>query len=195
MRLERGAGVSGSRDPLWIAAPSSKITWPAFSCTGEYPARLKPAAKPHSLRPEQPWSRLFSSFEIPRGKNLIECHRFHKPGRPAAAIERFPTRNPRPDAESSLDGRVPIWPAPLPTSFIGCESDLKGLSSACSIFEPASYAFAGSFSTSGTQKRKLVPCPGTLHTSIDPPCAATMARVMARPMPVPLPMAAPFLPR
>ncbi len=54
-------------------------------------------------------------------------------------------------------------------------------------------ALNGSFSTSGTQKRKLVPCPGTLEASMPPPCAARMARVIARPIPEPLPPL--FLPR
>jgi hypothetical protein len=53
----------------------------------------------------------------------------------------------------------------------------------------------GSFSTSGTQNRKQVPCPGRLAASIPPPCAMRMARVIASPIPDPFPVIAPRLPR
>ncbi len=44
----------------------------------------------------------------------------------------------------------------------------------------------GSFSISGTQKRKRAPPPGTFEASMPPPCTVRIARVMARPMPDPL---------
>jgi hypothetical protein len=53
----------------------------------------------------------------------------------------------------------------------------------------------GSFSTSGTQKRKRAPPPGALVASMPPPWASRMARVMANPMPEPLRPPVPRLPR
>ena len=62
-------------------------------------------------------------------------------------------------------------------------------------FSPFAYSPTGSFSTNGTQKRKLVPFPEVLLTSIAPPWAARIARTIANPMPVPLPLRAPRFPR
>ena len=57
------------------------------------------------------------------------------------------------------------------------------------------FVSAGSFSTSGTQKRNVLPCSGLLSTSRSPPCARTMARAIASPIPVPFRSVALFLPR